>query len=266
MWVLALNGLAYIIYGIATGRFRRMLFPIRLRQLIADINDALHFHLQHDDLTVYNAVQRLLYAGIILIAIIQVVSGLFIWKPMQFSELTSLFYSFQGGRLVHFLGMAAIVGFLVVHVALALLVPKTIVNMLTGGPQIGDPRRPINRPPRSTFLPSLPADRKAPCPYARHRPRSFAPSAPSTKACSRKTRSSSTTSTVAICCAALSVSARSRMLTGCDVTDRDAVQSVLTAVSSFNDRVQALLFRPNHLVPTYSRGRGRQAAALQCLL
>jgi thiosulfate reductase cytochrome b subunit len=138
MWILALNGLIYLIYGIATGRFRRMLYPIRLRQLVSDVNDALHLHLQHDDLTVYNAVQRLLYAGIILIGIVQVVSGFFIWKPMQLSELTTLFYSFQGGRLVHFLGMAAIVGFLVVHVALALLVPKTIANMLSGGPQVSD--------------------------------------------------------------------------------------------------------------------------------
>jgi thiosulfate reductase cytochrome b subunit len=149
MWILALNGLIYLIYGIVTGRFLRMLYPIRLRQLVSDINDALHFHLQHDDLTVYNAVQRLLYAGIILIGIVQVVSGFFIWKPMQFSELTSLFYSFQGGRLVHFLGMAAIVGFLVVHVSLALLVPKTIANMLNGGPRVGDPPAPISPPEAS---------------------------------------------------------------------------------------------------------------------
>ena len=42
------------------------------------------------------------------------------------------------------------------------------------------------------------------------------------------------------------------LLTGCDVTDEDAVQSVLTAVSSFNDQVQAVLFRPNHLAPTFT--------------
>lgn len=153
MWILALNGLIYLIYGIATGRFRRMLYPIRLRQLVSDVNDALHFHLQHDDLTVYNAVQRLLYAGIILVGIVQVVSGFFIWKPMQYSELTTLFYSFQGGRLVHFLGMATIVGFLVVHVALALLVPKTIVNMLSGGPKVSD--RPVDKSPPEASVPPV---------------------------------------------------------------------------------------------------------------
>jgi thiosulfate reductase cytochrome b subunit len=136
MWILTLNGLAYIIYGLATGRFRRMLLPISPRALLSDIGDALRFHLHHDDLTRYNTVQRLLYVGIILVGIVQVLSGLVIWKPVQFSELAVLFGSFQTARLIHFLCMAAIVLFLLVHVALALLVPRTLVGMLTGGPVV----------------------------------------------------------------------------------------------------------------------------------
>jgi thiosulfate reductase cytochrome b subunit len=136
MWILTLNGLAYIIYGLATGRFRRMLLPISPRALFADIGDALRFRLQHDDLTRYNTVQRVLYVGIILIGIVQVLSGLVIWKPVQFSELAALFGSFQTARLIHFFCMAAIVLFLCVHVALALLVPRTLVGMLTGGPVV----------------------------------------------------------------------------------------------------------------------------------
>jgi thiosulfate reductase cytochrome b subunit len=139
MWILAINGLVYIVYGLATRRFRRMLFPIRLRDVIATVADALRFKLGHDDLTQYNAVQRILYVGIILVIIVQVISGLYIWKPVQFSELTALFFSFQGGRLVHFIGMAAIVLFLLIHVALALLVPKTLVAMVTGGPELKEP-------------------------------------------------------------------------------------------------------------------------------
>jgi thiosulfate reductase cytochrome b subunit len=141
MWILAINGIAYLIYGLVSGRFRRMLLPIRLRELIATVRDALRLHLAHDDLTRYNAVQRTLYVGIILVGILQVISGLVVWKPMQFSELTTLFYDFQGARLVHFLGMAAIVLFLLVHVALALLVPKTLVAMVTGGPELDAPPR-----------------------------------------------------------------------------------------------------------------------------
>ena len=42
------------------------------------------------------------------------------------------------------------------------------------------------------------------------------------------------------------------MLTGCSVTDQSAVQAALQAVSALNDKIQGLLFRPDHLVPTYS--------------
>jgi len=139
MWVLVLNGLAYLAYGIATGRFARLLFPIRPREVIAEAVAALTFRLKHQELTHYNAVQKLLYVGVITIIVVQVASGLAIWKPVQFSGLVSMFGGFQSARLIHFLGMAAIVLFMVVHVALALLVPKTLFAMFTGGPRLPDP-------------------------------------------------------------------------------------------------------------------------------
>ena len=149
MWIVVLNGLAYLIYGIVTGRMRRMLLPIRPREIIDIVRDAMRFHLSHDDITIYNGVQKLLYVGIILIAIVEVLAGLAIWKPVQFSSLASLFYSFQGARLVHFFGMAAIVAFLVVHVLLALLVPRTLLAMITGGPRIEkSPPRPAKLAPQ----------------------------------------------------------------------------------------------------------------------
>jgi thiosulfate reductase cytochrome b subunit len=140
MWILMANGIAYLAYGFGTGRFRRKLLPIRIGEILAEMRKALALDLAHDDLTHYNAVQRVLYVGIILVVILQVISGLVIWKPVQFSELAILFYDFQGARLVHFLGMAAIVGFLILHVALALIVPKTLAAMITGGPDV--PRDP----------------------------------------------------------------------------------------------------------------------------
>lgn len=138
MWVLGLNGLAYLVYGIATGRFRRLLLPISPREVIREALAALSFRLQHADLTHYNAVQKTLYVGVILVIILQVISGLAIWKPVQFSFLTALFYDFQGARLAHFFGMTAICLFMVVHIALALLVPKTLLAMITGGPRVND--------------------------------------------------------------------------------------------------------------------------------
>ena len=136
MWVLVINGLLYLCYGIVSGRFRRMLWPIKPREVIAEAIEAMKLRLKHTDLTRYNAVQKLLYVGIIVVIILQVISGLAIWKPVQFSFLVSLFYDFQGARLAHFFGMTAICLFMIVHIALALIVPSTILAMLTGGPTV----------------------------------------------------------------------------------------------------------------------------------
>jgi len=132
MWMLVINGLVYLTLGFVTGRFRRKLLPITPSSVLADIKAALTFNLAHDDLSHYNAVQKLLYSGVILAGIIVVLSGLAIWKPVQFQELTTLFGGYNFARYVHFFAMAAIVGFLVVHVALALLVPKSLRAMVTG--------------------------------------------------------------------------------------------------------------------------------------
>lgn len=136
MWIFALNGIAYLAYGFATGRFRRNLVPIRWSDIVATIKETLRLHLSHEDITKYNAVQKLMYIGVMCVGVLTVLSGLAIWKPVQFSELTALFGSFQTARLVHFLCMTAIVLFLIVHIALALLVPRTLVAMITGGPPI----------------------------------------------------------------------------------------------------------------------------------
>lgn len=137
MWLLMANGAAYLLYGVATGRFRERLLPIRPRDIVQTVRDTLRFKLAHEDLTTYNAVQKILYIVAILAGVSQVVSGLAIWKPVQFSGLVSLLGGFQGARIIHFAGMAVLVGFLAIHVVLALLVPRTLWAMLTGGPQVG---------------------------------------------------------------------------------------------------------------------------------
>ena len=132
MWVLVINGIVYVTLGIATGRFRRKLLPIYPSQIVADAKAALTFKLAHDDLSHYNAIQKVLYAGIILCGVLIVLTGLSIWKPVQFQELTALFGGYDTARYVHFFAMTAIVGFLVVHVALALIVPRSIRAMVAG--------------------------------------------------------------------------------------------------------------------------------------
>jgi thiosulfate reductase cytochrome b subunit len=132
MWLLVINGVVYVALGILTGRFRRKLFPISPGEVWRDFLAALRGRLAHDDLTVYNAVQRLLYVGILLTGVVIVLSGLSIWKPVQFQALTAFFGGYNTARYVHFAAMTAIVAFLVVHVTLAILVPKSLRAMIIG--------------------------------------------------------------------------------------------------------------------------------------
>lgn len=132
MWILMVNGLIYLVLGFATGRFRKKLLPITPEGVISDTKAALTGKLSHDDLSKYNYVQKLLYAGIIVVGVLVVLSGLAIWKPVQLQWLTALFGGYPIARYVHFFCMAAIVAFMVVHVALALIVPKSLRAMIIG--------------------------------------------------------------------------------------------------------------------------------------
>jgi thiosulfate reductase cytochrome b subunit len=132
MWLLAVNGLIYVLLGIVTGRFRRKLIPIRPGEVLTDAKAALTGTLAHENLAVYNAVQKLLYLGIILIGGVIVLSGLAIWKPVQLQALTAAFGGYDTARYVHFFAMAAIVGFLVVHVIMSVVVPSSLRAMVTG--------------------------------------------------------------------------------------------------------------------------------------
>lgn len=132
MWLFVVNGLVYVTLGIATGRFRRKLFPIRLSEILADLVAALRGKLAHEDLSVYNAVQKLLYLGVILAGVVIVFSGLSIWKPVQYQDLVALFGGYDTARYVHFFAMSTIVGFLIVHISLAIIVPKSLRAMIIG--------------------------------------------------------------------------------------------------------------------------------------
>jgi thiosulfate reductase cytochrome b subunit len=131
MWILVLNFLAYIIVGFVSGHFRRDFLPVTVGAFLRDFFAALRGRLGHQ-LGEYNAVQKVFYWGVLAAILVTILSGLSIWKPVQLQELTWLFGGYEFARVVHFFGMAAIVGFLVVHLALTALVPKTLVAMVLG--------------------------------------------------------------------------------------------------------------------------------------
>jgi thiosulfate reductase cytochrome b subunit len=132
MWLLALNGFVYLLYGILSGHFRRKLLPISPRAVVHDVGQALRGRLAHDDLSVYNAAQRAAYLVLILCFIVLILSGLAIWKPVQMQELAAVMGGYEGARLVHFFAMSLVVLIVVVHVVMVALVPRTLPTMITG--------------------------------------------------------------------------------------------------------------------------------------
>jgi len=132
MWLFAVNGLAYLSYGLVSGHFRRKLLPISPRAVIHDVLEALRGRLAHEDLSVYNAAQRAAYFSLIVALIVLVLSGLAIWKPVQLYWLAWPLGDFEGARVVHFLAMAVVVLIVIVHVAMVALVPRTFPTMITG--------------------------------------------------------------------------------------------------------------------------------------
>lgn len=132
MWLLLASGLGYLAYGLLSGHFRRDLLPITPGAVGRDLLAALTFRLEHRSGS-YNAVQKLMYAGVLLVATLTVLTGFSIWKPVQLHYLTGLFGGYDVARALHFTGMSLIVAFLVVHLTLVLIVPSTLLGMLTGG-------------------------------------------------------------------------------------------------------------------------------------
>lgn len=131
MWLLAGSYLCFMLWNIVSGHFRRDLLPISPASFWRDFTAAIRFRLDHR-LGEYNGVQRVAYWGALGSVAMMLLSGITIWKPVQTYPLETLFGGFQGARVVHFVFMTAIALFIVIHVALVILVPKTFVAMTLG--------------------------------------------------------------------------------------------------------------------------------------
>lgn len=131
MWTLFVAYLTFMLWGLLSGHFRRDFLPVGPKSFLRDFIAAATFRLEHR-LGEYNAVQKVFYWGVLALVALMLLSGLAIWKPVQTYPLEVLFGGFQGARIVHFLGMAGIAGFILVHVALVVLVPKTFIAMVLG--------------------------------------------------------------------------------------------------------------------------------------
>jgi len=132
MWLLVANFLVYVGLNLASGRLRRKLLPLTFRSLFADIVAALRGRLTHGDLSVYNSIQKLAYLVVIVDIALLVLSGLAVWKSVQFPLLRTLMDGYDNARIVHFVCMSVLVAFFAVHVVMVALVPRSLLLMIRG--------------------------------------------------------------------------------------------------------------------------------------
>jgi thiosulfate reductase cytochrome b subunit len=132
MWLLVANFILYAVMNVVTGRFRRRMFPLSVRSVVNDALAAVRGKLGHDDLTHYNAVQKLAYLAVIVDIVVIILSGLVVWKSVQFPFLRTLMGGYDNARVVHFFGMSFLVAFVVLHVVMVALVPRSLVLMIRG--------------------------------------------------------------------------------------------------------------------------------------
>ena len=132
MWLLVCNGLIYLVMSIATGRMQKKFFPVNFKEAVHEFFLALRLKLSHQDLSHYNMLQKIAYLVAILDLVVIVASGLLVWKNVQFPVLRDLMGGYDNARIVHFIGMAVMCGFIVAHVALVAIVPRTLMGMIRG--------------------------------------------------------------------------------------------------------------------------------------
>ena len=133
MWLLAANGVVYLALNLASGRLARKFFPLSLPGIMRDGLAALRGQLSHADPRQYNSVQRFAYLFVMADIALLVLSGLVLWKSVQFGLLRDLLGGYEFARRIHFFSMAALVGFIAIHLVMVALVPSTLLTMLTSG-------------------------------------------------------------------------------------------------------------------------------------
>ena len=134
MWLFVINGVAYIIYTIASGEWRALIpIPASLKRApLVALHDA-HIVKQKPPQGKYNDAQRLAYTGVIAMGAGSVFTGLAIYKPLQLAWLTSLLGGHEWARWEHFWLMILFVLFFVVHVIqVALAGWSNFRSMITG--------------------------------------------------------------------------------------------------------------------------------------
>jgi thiosulfate reductase cytochrome b subunit len=134
VWLFALNGIAYVIYTIASGEWR-YLVPNRnsLREAIQVTLYDLHLRKTQPPRRKFNGAQQFAYTAIVLMGAGSLVTGLAIWKSVQFGWLTAVLGGYRAARVEHFLLTLGYVLFFLIHIVQVIRAGwNNLRSMITG--------------------------------------------------------------------------------------------------------------------------------------
>lgn len=134
-WALVINAALYLGYLAVSGEWRRRLFwpPRDTRPAVQQLLFYLRVRKQAPAKNLYNGLQRSAYTGALVLAVLEVLSGLAMWKPVQLHRLTWLMGGYDGARVIHFLALLGLIGFVITHVVMVILHWRQFPAMITGG-------------------------------------------------------------------------------------------------------------------------------------
>ena len=144
-WLLVANAIVYLLYIVISGEIRqRWFWPPRdtlpaIRQQLVYLAAVPRAILRRRRRTarppaeLYNALQRAAYTGAFALGVVEVLSGLAIYKPVQLHWLAWTMGGYDGARAVHFLSLLALAAFAIAHVAMVGVHWRTLPDMVTGG-------------------------------------------------------------------------------------------------------------------------------------
>jgi thiosulfate reductase cytochrome b subunit len=134
-WLLVINALIYFAYLAWSGEWRRRLFwpPRDTRPALHQLRWSLRLREQAPARDLYDSLQRGAYTAALVLGILEVLSGLALWKPIQLHRLTWLMGGYDGARVIHFLALLGLAGFVIVHLAMVIVRWRRLPEMITGG-------------------------------------------------------------------------------------------------------------------------------------
>ena len=134
MWIYVATGLFYVLYEAGSGNYKQVLFvPRDIPGVWPMVRHYFFFGPKPPEREAYNPLQKLAYTSAILLGVLSVLTGIAIWKPVQFSWLAALMGGFHYARIWHFAVMWAILFFIFGHLVMVVLHGwNNFVSMLTG--------------------------------------------------------------------------------------------------------------------------------------